>query len=245
MICYNPAVRGPMIRLGGDMPDRVLMDALRRKEMAKESMMKRFRGKPDFKRYVYPQPSFIDVLATQVAAGSSFGTYTTAKTVINTNSLCTVAPNYWTVGRCLEIEVMGAMGTLVTTPGTCTMQVMLGPVATMIIVFTSGAMQLNATAHTALPFWFKALLTCRATGSGTSANFMGQAWIMGTMFTVTAGQVDGVNSHTIMAAPKTAPAVGTGFDSTVHTQLDFWNGFSISDAANTIRVDQYKALSWA
>ena len=191
-------------------------------------------------RFAFPQPSFIDVLGVNTVAGTSFGTFTTAKTVIPTNSLCIVPAGYWTVGRYLEVDVFGGIGTLVTTPGTITFQVMLGS----IIVFTTGAIQLNATAHTNLPFWFHALLTCQAVGSGTSAKFMGQAVVHGAMFTVTAAQVDGVNTMTTMMAPATAAAQGTGFDSTASTTLDFFVGFSISDAANTVKVEMYSAKSW-
>ena len=68
---------------------------------------------------------------------------------------------------------------------------------------------------------------------------MGQAKATGIMFTVTAAQTDGLNSQTILMAPNTTPAVGTGFDSTVANILDFWAGFSISSGSNLVRVDQY------
>jgi hypothetical protein len=40
-------------------------------------------------------------------------------------------------------------------------------------------------------------------------------------------------------APNTAPAAGTGFDSTIANILDFWVGISVSNAANGIQVYQY------
>ncbi len=240
-----------MIRRG-DLSDAAVMEAMRRKpenRLRQETPFLSHRGrlaKSRFdrelhrQRFAFPQPSFFDVLGVNTVAGSSFGSFTTAKTVIPTNSLCTVPPGYWTVGRYLEVEVWGGIGTLVTTPGLITFQIMLGS----IVVFTTGTMQLNATAHTNLPFYAKFLLTCQTVGSGTNAKFMGQAFVIGTMFTVTAAQIDGVNSQTVMMAPKTAAAQGTGFDSTISTTLDFWAGFSISDAANTIKVEQYRAVSW-
>jgi len=45
---------------------------------------------------------------------------------------------------------------------------------------------------------------------------------------------------TIMC-PNTAPAVGTGFDSTIANILDFWVGISVSLATNGIQVYQYLA----
>lgn len=176
-----------------------------------------------------------ETLVTQHAAGSSFGSFTTAKTVLNPQALAVLRAGFFIPGKRLRISVQGGIGTLVTTPGTLTFQVMLGA----NIVFTSGAIQLNAAAHTNLPFEFVADLTCRAEGSGTSANLMGMGKVIGVMFTNTAGQVDGVNSNTVQNVPATAPAVGAGFDSTIDNILDFFAGFSVNDAANTILVQSY------
>ena len=229
----------------GSMTDADVVRALQRKHACKgdesavlldrfgNPVSSRFDRKLIRPRFAFPQPSFIDVLGVQTVAGTSFGTFTTAKTVLPTNSLCTVPAGYWTIGRYLEVEVFGGIGTLVTTPGTITFQVMLGS----IIVFTTGAIQLNATAHTNLPFHLRALLVCQAVGSGTTAKFIGQAVVTGAMLTVTAAQVDGVNTMATLMAPATAIAQGTGFDSTSSTVLDFFTAFSISDAANTIKIE--------
>ena len=179
--------------------------------------------------------TFQETLISSSIAGTSFGTYTTAKTVIPPICLFQLPPNYLYVGKKLRITVRGGVGTLVTTPGTMAFQVMLGS----IVVYTTGNIQLNATAHTNLPFTLVVDLTCRAIGSGTSANFMGMGTLNGIMFTLTAAQVDGVNSSATMQVPATAPATGTGFDSTIANTLDFFVGFSISNAANTIKVEDY------
>jgi len=168
-------------------------------------------------------------------AGSSFGTFTTAKTVIPPTSLITLPANYFQIGKHLRVRVRGGIGTLVTTPGTITFQVMIGSA----IAFTTGAIQLNATAHTNLPFTFEADLICRAIGSGTSANCMGMGEVRGVMFTLTAGQTDGANTASALQVPATAPAVGAGFDSTIANILDFFAAFSISNAANTVKIEQY------
>ena len=181
--------------------------------------------------------TWVETLVTQQGAGTSFGTYTTAKTVINAQALYTIPPGFWAIGKTLEIDVMGEISNLVTTPGTITMQVMMGS----IVAFTTGAMQMSTTAHTALPFWLKVQVTCRAVGASTSANLMGQ----GVMFsrTVSVSGADVTGGHNFLMAPNTTPAVGTGFDSTIANILDFWSGFSISDAANVIRVSQYTVKS--
>ena len=186
------------------------------------------------------EQGFVEQLvANPGVAGTSFGTFTTAKTVIPATSLITLPANYFKIGKALEIDVWGGVGTLVTTPGTITFQVMIGAA----IAWTSGAIQLNATAHTDLPFHLAIKLVCRTIGSGTSATLMGMGEIGGVMFTRTAGQVDGVNSATILEVPATTPAVGAGFDSTIANILDFFAGFSISNAANTVTVDMYTVKS--
>jgi hypothetical protein len=243
----------PRIRTNGDMPDSDVLRAYQKLDAARHSMSMRLRHKPNRNRFAFPQPAFTDLLGTLTVAGSNFASFTTAKTVLPTNALCVLPPGYWTIGRILEVDVWGLLANLVTTPGTVTFQIMLGA----IVVFTSGAIQLNATAHTANPFWFKALLTVRTVGSGTSAAFMGQSWVIGAMFTKTATTVDadrGVNvgfsagAETTDAAimgPETTPTVGTGFDSTAASTLDFWVGFSINNAANNVTVQGYCAKSIA
>ena len=180
-----------------------------------------------------------ELLVCQKEAGTSFGTFTTAKTVINPEDLYTFPAGFFSVKKELTIKVRGALSNIVTTPGTVVFQVMIGSV----IAFTTGNIQLNATAHTALPFWLDIDLTCRADGNGTSANLMGQGALGGIMFTLTAAQVDAVNTSGLFMVPTTAPAVGTGFDSTIANILDFFVGFSISNSGNAVKIEQYKVYS--
>ena len=176
-----------------------------------------------------------ETLVNQHAAGTSFGTFTTAKTVINPQALHTIPAGWFVPGKKLRITVRGGLSNIVTTPGTITFQVMIGSV----IAFTTGAIQLNATAHTNLPFKLVIDLVCRAVGNSTNANLMGMAEVIGVMFTNTAGQTDGANTNTAKNVPATAPAVGTGFDSTIANILDFFAGFSISDAGNAVKIEDY------
>lgn len=176
-----------------------------------------------------------ETLVTANAAGTLFNTYTTAKTVLPTGCLVTLPANWWYVGRSIRVTVQGGISNIVTTPGTITLQVNLGAVA----AFSTGAIQLNATAHTTLPFEFSAILTCRAVGATTTANLMGIGKLSGIMFTRTAAQVDQVNIGDSLMVPITAPAVGTGFDSTAAQTLDFFAGFSISNAGNGIQIQNY------
>jgi hypothetical protein len=161
-----------------------------------------------------------------------FTTYTTAKSVINPQALWTMPAGYLSIGKSLRVTVKGAVSNIVTTPGLMNFQVKLGSVA----AFDTGNIQLNATAHTTLPFWLDIEIVCRAVGSSTSANVMGFANVTGKMFTLTAGQTDDAQGMQTIIAPTTAPAVGTGFDSTVANIVDFWAGFTISNVGNGVQI---------
>lgn len=185
-----------------------------------------------------PNQAWNQAVVTQEAAGTAFGTFTTAKTVINQSNLYALFPNFFKIGTKLRVTVNAALSNIVTTPGTVSFQVMLGT----IVVWTSGAIQLNATAHTSLPMKLVVDLTCQLANTGVGgaiAKLMGQGVLTGVMFTKTAGQTDGANSETVINVPVTLPALGTAFDSTISQTLDFWTGFSISNAGNVIQVAQY------
>lgn len=185
-----------------------------------------------------PTQGWNQTLVTQRTAGTLFNTYTTAKTIINQQDLYGFYANYFQLGSKLRVTAHMAVSNIITTPGTMTMQIMLGS----IVVFTTGAIQLNAAAHTLLPAKLVVDLTCQLTNTavgGAVAKFMGTGVLTGVMFTKTAGQVDGVNSESVITVPVTAPALGTAFDSTVSQILDFWVGFSISNAGNGVQIAQY------
>ncbi len=185
-----------------------------------------------------PNQAWNQAVVTQEAAGAAYATYTTAKSVINAQDLYSFYPNFFKLGTKLRITVHMAISNIVTTPGTVTFQVMLGS----IVAFTTGAVQLNATAHTLLPAKLVIDLTCQLTNTtvgGAVAKLMGQAVLTGVMFTKTAGQTDGANTETVINLPATSPALGTAFDSTISQILDFWTGFSISNSGNGIQVAQY------
>jgi hypothetical protein len=180
---------------------------------------------------------YSEVLVTQQAAGTLFNAYTTAKTVLNPQALFTIPAGdaFWKIGKRLRVTIEGGLSNIVTTPGTVTFQVMIGGV----IVWTSGAIQLNATAHTTLPFRLEVNLTCRSLGSSTNGTLMGIGTLTGVMFTLTAGQTDATNTPPTLMVPATAPAVGTGFDTTIANIIDFFAGFSINNSGNGIQVQQY------
>jgi hypothetical protein len=96
---------------------------------------------------------------------------------------------------------------------------------------------LSSTAHTTLPIKGQILLTCRAVGGGTTANLIGQMQVESQCLSLTA-VADSATTPATLLAPNTNPAVGTGFDSTVNNNLDFFGTFSLSNA-NAIQLTQY------
>lgn len=175
------------------------------------------------------------ILSAQTAVGAAFASFTTAKSVLNGGELVNLPANYFAVGKKLRLKASGALSNIITTPGTVSFQVMIGNV----IAWTSGAIQLNAAAHTLLPFTLELDLRCDSIGASTAAKLLGIGTLCGVQFTLTAGQVDGVNTASSLLVPATAPAVGTGFDSTVAQLLDFYVAFSISNAGNAVQIYDY------
>ena len=171
-------------------------------------------------------PFFSQVLTQQRAAGTSFASYTTAKTVINQTELVTLPANYLTVGTKLRISVMAALSNVVTAAPTFTFQVMMGT----IVAWTSGAITTNTTANSALPLRLVIDLRVDSIGTGTTAKFMGTGDLRCAAF---------ASGSTSIVVPTTTPAVGTGFDSTVANILDFLVGISASNASNAIQIQDY------
>ena len=129
---------------------------------------------------------------------------------------------------------MAGLSNIVTTPGTVTFQVMMGS----IVVWTSGAIQMTTTANTLSPLELEVNLRLDSAGSGTAAKFMAVGKIGALNLTIGSGANPTV-TDTFITVPVTSPAVGTGFDSTIADILDFWTGFSISNAGNGVQIYDY------
>lgn len=192
--------------------------------------------------------SWGQLIATIPIAGTQYNTYTTAKSMLTSSTateaasgFITLPPNFFQRGSFLQIDFQAAVSNRVTGPDTFTIQVMVGAV----IAFTTGAITLTTTTHANIPIWGRISLECRTMGNGTLAALVGQSVITGQMLQQggTAGADSATLSNTIIM-PNTAPAVGTGFDSTVANTLDFFVAQSVSNAGNGFRLDQYRVVSW-
>lgn len=181
--------------------------------------------------------TYVECLTTLQAVGPTLTGSTSATSLLNAQAKAVLKPGFFDrAGKAVLIKAAGQLGNIVTTPGTLTLDVRMGPTSN-IIVFNGGAMQLSSTAHTALPFVLEILLTCRAVGGSTVANLMGQGVMTAQALSLTA-VADSTTTPATLLLPNTSPAVGTGFDSTVAMTVDLFGTFSFNNA-NAITVQQY------
>lgn len=114
------------------------------------------------------------------------------------------------------LRAFGRISCVVTTPGTARFDLSLGGV----VVFDTGAINLNIVAKTNVTWWLDVLLAVRARGGGTSALLFGiGTW---TSEAVIASPTAATGGNGVVTVPyNTAPVVGGGFDSTQANPIDF------------------------
>lgn len=175
-----------------------------------------------------PALSFYEVLVTGQADGAALGNSSTPTSIIPAAARFTLPSNFFAnIGKKLRIKAQGRVSTF--TSGTLTLDVRLN--STPIIVFTSQAIAMTVS-QTNLTWDLETELTCRAIGGGTSANLMG----IGRLLSAAA-------AATVTMLPASAPAVGTGFDSTAANVVDLFATWSVANAANSITLHQYSLES--
>lgn len=179
---------------------------------------------------------WVETLAEAQSDGAPLTASTTPTSLLPTQARATLPPGFFrNPGKALRITASGRVSNVVTTPGTLTLDVRMGPTAN-IIVFTGGAMALNVVAKTNVTWWLELILTCRQVGGGTSANLMGTGkW---TSESVVGSPLPSAGGSGVLLLPSSAPAVGTGFDSTVAMVVDLFGTWSINNA-NSIQVHEY------
>lgn len=185
-----------------------------------------------------PFQSWQGLLISAQVDGTALNTSTTETSILPGQAKFTLPANFLTyAGQTLRVRAMGRISNIVTTPGTLTFRMKFGSIA----VAASQALTLNTTAKTNVTWILDWDMTCRSVGSGTTATFMhsGQ-WQSESVIGSPAAGAGGASSHII---PLTAPAVGTGFDSTVTNVIDLTAQWSVSNAANSIQLHSYKLES--
>jgi hypothetical protein len=172
------------------------------------------------------------VLASAVADSTALTNSTTATTILPASGVCAIPGGALQVGSTIKITLRGRVSTVATTPGTLTFDVRLGAV----VISALGAITLNATAQTSATWELELLATIRSIGTGTSAT----ALVTGKFTSralVGSGAVT-ASGNGVMLLPDTAPAVGTGFDSTLTNALQVFGTWSVASATNIITTHQ-------
>lgn len=137
------------------------------------------------------------------------------------------------IGDKLLVKAAGRISTVVTTPGTLTLDLRYG--ATTIA--TSGAMTLSTSAKTNVAWEVEWLLTARAIGA--TGNFMHQ----GHFISEAAGATTVAGEAKVILMPQSAPAVGSNVDLTAAAKLDMYATWSVANASNSITLHQFAPIS--
>lgn len=180
-------------------------------------------------------PGYAQCLITSQVDGAAYGNSTTANTPLQPAAAAlTVPTNFFYIGKKLRMMASGRISNTVTAVN-LTLGVAFGTLATPIIVFNGGTNSLVARATTNVTWNLEIDLICRAIGSGTSANMFGIGQLCSE---ACPGSSAGV--ATTQSLPLSAPAVGTGFDSTITNVIQLVATWGTAAAGNTITCHLYE-----
>jgi hypothetical protein len=136
------------------------------------------------------------------------------------------------------VEASGIISTVVTTPGTETIDIALGGTANC----STGAMALNAVANTNTPWYLRILMTAFTVGAGTAAQFRFSGfWLSPASLGQVLATADNPGGQIVPYSSTVtgASTLGTTFDSTVSNQVDIYATSSITTAGSSIQLLQY------
>lgn len=177
-------------------------------------------------------PGYPLILATSTADGTALTNSTTATSILSSTGVGTIPAGALQIGSQVKMTLRGRISTTATTPGTFTVDMRFGTV----VVSALGAINLNTTAQTNASFELEILAVIRSIGSGTSATALVTARFSSRAL-VGSGTVT-ASGNGVIILPDTAPAVGTGFDSTVSNAVNCFGTWSTASATSTITVHQ-------
>ena len=177
-------------------------------------------------------PSNPLVLSSASADGAALSNTLTATSILPASALATIPAGALQIGSLVKVSLRGRISTVVTTPGTLTFDLRFGSV----IVSAFGAMALNTTAQTNAQFEAELWAVIRAIGTGTTANALCTGRF--TSRAVIGAGAAGVTGAGVLMLPDTAPAVGTGFDSSAAQPINVFGTWSVANAANSVQIHQ-------
>ena len=170
----------------------------------------------------------VQVIASSYTDGPAL-TAAAAASCVPTYFPTTLPAGYWQIGRIWRVTLTGRISVAVTTPGTLRWDVRLGGVVAADTLAVLG----NIVAKTNVGYYLEGMMTCRAVGSGTSANCLTQ-WLLTTEAIInTAVPTTGPGGG--YALPwNTAPVVGTGFNSQSALTLDVFFTQTVATGSMTV-----------
>jgi hypothetical protein len=177
-------------------------------------------------------------LVAMQADGAALASSTTATSLLHATGLYVLPTNFFGfIGKRIKVVAAGRISTVVTTPGTLTLDFKLGST----IAATSGAMALNIVAKTNVPWRLEWEMTCRAVGISTTTTLMHQGiWQSEAVIGAAAPAAGGCGTHLL---PNAAPAVGTGFAWNATQAVDLFATWSVNSASNSITCHQFELIS--
>lgn len=166
--------------------------------------------------------------------GTALSNSTTPTSILPSARKVTL-PSYFfdRVGKALILRAAGRISTVVTTPGTLTLELKLGS----IVVATSGAMTLNTSAQTNTPWVLEMECALRTIGAGTAATLFMQG-LFRSHAVIGSSAIGSGGAGCQMLPYNAAPAVGNGFDATASQLLDLFATWSVANASNSIQLHQ-------
>ncbi len=152
-------------------------------------------------------------------------------TCLPVTALFTFPPNSFVVGSALRISAQGRISCVITTPGTARFDIRLGGT----VAFDTGPLALVPIAKTTLPWWFDAMIVCRAVGA--TGNFFGfgkfqSEAVVGSPLASTGGSGSLISA--VSGGAETAPAVGGSVNTTVANTFDCFFTQTVTTGSFTV-----------
>lgn len=130
----------------------------------------------------------------------------------------------------IKFRAHGIISCVVTTPGTARFDIRFGSVT----VFDTGALNLNTTAKTNVPWYLNVDMTVRSVGAGTTATMWGQGfWVSEA---VVGSPAPSAGGNGILNVPVSGLAVSTGFDSTTSFVVDSYFTQTVATGSLTCQM---------
>lgn len=136
--------------------------------------------------------------------------------------------NYLKIGDILRAYWAGRISCVVTTPGTARFDLRMGST----VIWDSGALNLNTTAKTNVPFLLELELYIRSVDAGTGTTALGIGRFQSEAVVGSAANTAGGNGS--LLCPVGAPAVGSGWDCTTSNIIDSYFTQTVATGSMTL-----------